>query len=198
MARSGQVAATVMAPISVESMTMAGVLDRVMSPVIGESYLFLLSGPLRVVHLTDHIPLRQVCEALSADLVSQALTTIDGLLKGWGIAAPRIGVASAAHYGANNYRLDWPSAQYGALPIEGGVAVAYRRQIAEAADPQALRRELEEKLAKTRSPYPSAESFAVHELIDPRDTRPALCDWIEWIQPQLDTLCTPVTFGMRP
>ena len=93
MARSGQVAATVMAPISVESMTMAGVLDRVMSPVIGESYLFLLSGPLRVVHLTDHIPLRQVCEALSADLVSQALTTIDGLLKGWGIAAPRIGVA---------------------------------------------------------------------------------------------------------
>ena len=108
------------------------------------------------------------------------------------------GVASAAHYGANNYRLDWPSAQYGALPIEGGVAVAYRRQIAEAADPQALRRELEEKLAKTRSPYPSAESFAVHELIDPRDTRPALCDWIEWIQPQLDTLCTPVTFGMRP
>ncbi len=108
------------------------------------------------------------------------------------------GVASAAHYGANNYRLDWPSAQYGALPIEGGVAVAYRRQIAEAEDPKALRRELEEKLARTQSPYPSAESFAVHELIDPRDTRPALCNWIEWIQPQLETLCDPVTFGMRP
>ena len=93
LARGGQVAATVMAPINVEAMTMAGVIDRVMSPVVGESYLFLLSGPLRVMHLTDHIPLRAVCDAVSADLVLRALTTVDGLLKEWGVAAPRIGVA---------------------------------------------------------------------------------------------------------
>ena len=30
-----------------------------------------------------------------------------------------------------------------------------------------------------------AESFGVHDLIDPRRTRPALCDWIDWIQPLL-------------
>ena len=108
------------------------------------------------------------------------------------------GVASAAHFGPDTYRLDWPSAESGALPIEGGVAVAYRRRIAESDDPMRLRRELEEKLASTRSPYPSAESFAVHELIDPRETRPALCEWVEWIQPQLESLRGPVTFCMRP
>ena len=108
------------------------------------------------------------------------------------------GVASLAHFGPDNYLIDWPSAERGALPIEGGVAVAYRRKIAEAPDPDALRKELEEKLASARSPYRAAESFAVHELIDPRETRPVLCDWIEWIQPRLQSLKGPVTFKLRP
>ena len=108
------------------------------------------------------------------------------------------GVASAAHFGPDTYRLDWPSAESGALPIEGGVAVAYRREIAQAGDPGALRRKLEAQLSATRSPYLAAESFAVHDLIDPRETRPVLCDWVEWIQPRLDTLVGPVTFSMRP
>jgi len=108
------------------------------------------------------------------------------------------GVASAAHFGPDNYLLDWPSAERGALPIEGGVAVAFRRQIAESDDPERLRRELEEKLAASRSPYRPAESFAVHELIDPRETRPALCDWVDWITPRLETLRGPVTFKLRP
>ena len=108
------------------------------------------------------------------------------------------GVASAAHYGAETYVLDWPSAQSGALPIEGGVAVAYRRKIAEAADPLAMRQALEEQLAAARQPYPAAESFAVHDLIDPRETRPALCEWVEWIQPKLEELKGPVRFPMRP
>jgi acetyl-CoA carboxylase carboxyltransferase component len=108
------------------------------------------------------------------------------------------GVASAAHYGSDTYTLNWPSAQSGALPIEGGVAVAFRRQIAAADDPDALRAELEEKLAATRKPYAKAESFSVHDLIDPRETRPMLCDWVDWIQPKLRALNGPVKFGLRP
>ena len=108
------------------------------------------------------------------------------------------GVATAAHYAPGNYVLAWPSVESGALPLEGGVAVAYRREIAAAADPDAKRKELEEKLRDNRSPFPRAESFAVHELIDPRETRPMLCEWIDWIQPQLDDLVGPVHFGMRP
>ncbi len=108
------------------------------------------------------------------------------------------GVATAAHYAPGNYVLAWPSVESGALPLEGGVAVAFHREIAAADNPEEKRREFEEKLREGRSPFPRAESFAVHELIDPRETRPMLCEWIDWIQPQLDTLVGPVRFGMRP
>lgn len=108
------------------------------------------------------------------------------------------GVATAAHYAPNAYVLAWPSVETGALPLEGGVAVAYHREIESAEDPIAKRAEIEERLRDARSPFPRAESFSVHELIDPRETRPVLCNWIEWIQPQLDTLKGPVRFGMRP
>jgi hypothetical protein len=30
-----------------------------------------------------------------------------------------------------------------------------------------------------RSPFRTAEKFSVEEIIDPRDTRPLLCDWAE-------------------
>ena len=96
------------------------------------------------------------------------------------------GVATAAHYAPGNYVLAWPSVESGALPLEGGVAVAFHREIAAAENPEAKRRELEERIREARSPFPRAESFAVHELIDPRETRPMLCEWIDWIQPQLD------------
>jgi len=92
------------------------------------------------------------------------------------------GVAAAAHFGPRGSVFSWPSAETGALPIEGGVAVAFRREIEASPDPEARRRELEEAFASSRSPFPRAESFAVHDLIDPRDTRPALCEWLEWGQ----------------
>jgi len=108
------------------------------------------------------------------------------------------GVATAAHYAPGNYVLAWPSVESGPLPLEGGVAVAFRREIATADNPEEKRRELEERLREARSPFPRAESFAVHELIDPRETRPMLCEWIDWIQPRLDGLVGPVQFGIRP
>jgi acetyl-CoA carboxylase carboxyltransferase component len=108
------------------------------------------------------------------------------------------GVAAAAHFSENGYVLAWPSAEMGPLPVEGGVAVAYRRQLAEADNPDELRAELEEQLAAQQSPFPRAESFSVHDIIDPRETRPALCQWVEWIQPQLEGLKGPVSFSFRP
>ena len=51
------------------------------------------------------------------------------------------GVAGAGH-GAHhrlNLRYAWPRAEWGSLPIEGGVEAAYRRQIEAAPDPDALR-----------------------------------------------------------
>jgi acetyl-CoA carboxylase carboxyltransferase component len=90
------------------------------------------------------------------------------------------GVAAAAHFGPEAHVLMWPSAEGGALPVEGGVAVAFRREIEAAADPEARRRELEQMLSAGRSPFGRAESFGVNDLIDPRLTRPALCEWLSW------------------
>ena len=43
------------------------------------------------------------------------------------------------------------------------------------------RKELELTLAKRSSPFPRAENFSVHELIDPRETRPKLINWLELV-----------------
>ena len=90
------------------------------------------------------------------------------------------GVAGAAHFSPGGYVLSWPSAETGALPVEGGVAIAFKKQIDESDDPEKKRKELEELLAKRSSPFPRSESFSVHELIDPRETRPKLITWLDF------------------
>lgn len=108
------------------------------------------------------------------------------------------GVAAAAHFGPSAYVLGWPSAESGALPLEGGVAIAFKREIEAAADPDEKRRELEERMASARTPFAAAEGFSVHDLIDPRETRPALCNWIEWVQPLLKAQLGARRYAYRP
>ena len=96
------------------------------------------------------------------------------------------GVAAAAHFGEDPYVLAWPSSEAGALPLEGGVAVAFGKEIAKAKNPEKKRKEIEEKLAKSQSPFPRAEAFSVHEIIDPKDTRKYLCAWISRVQKSLE------------
>jgi methylmalonyl-CoA decarboxylase subunit alpha len=108
------------------------------------------------------------------------------------------GVAGGAHFGPGGMRIAWPSAEQGALPVEGGVAVAFRREIAAAPDPEARRRELEERLLSARSPFAAAEAFGVHDMIDPRATRSVLCDWIEVIDPRLSVARAPRGYTYRP
>jgi acetyl-CoA carboxylase carboxyltransferase component len=91
------------------------------------------------------------------------------------------GVAGAGHgnHAMLNLRYAWPSGDWGSLPIAGGLEAAYRRELEAAADPVALRAEIEERLDAVRSPFRTAERFGIEEIIDPRDTRPLLCDWAE-------------------
>lgn len=131
----------------------------------------------------------------AAAIIAAAMCTVP-----WATVVVRksMGLASAVHYGRNAHVLAWPSAEIGALPVEGGVAVAFKREIAAAPDPEAKRRELEEKFAKKQSPFPRADAFAVHDLIDPRETRAKLCDWVELAQPLLKSLLGPTNFSYRP
>ena len=110
------------------------------------------------------------------------------------------GVAQGIHLGPGATVVAWPSAMSGALPVESGVALAFRREIEDAADPEARRAELEEEMARAQSVLPRSEEFGVHDLIDPRETRPVLCDWVEEIQPALETHARAGAprYAMRP
>ncbi|GAB4337909.1 MAG: propionyl-CoA carboxylase subunit beta [Dehalococcoidia bacterium] len=98
------------------------------------------------------------------------------------------GVAGGLHArgGDGMYRrYAWPSGHWGSMHIEGGVAVAYRREIEAAPDPQAKRAEIEARMEALRSPFRTAHAFAIEDIIDPRDTRPLLVDFVEDAQPIL-------------
>ena len=49
-------------------------------------------------------------------------------------------------------RVAWPAADVGGIPPEGGIEAAYKRQLAEAEDPVALRAELEARIESVRGP----------------------------------------------
>ena len=110
------------------------------------------------------------------------------------------GVAGGGHGNTQglNLRYAWPSGDWGSLPIEGGVQAAYRREIEAAGNPDAHRREIEDRLRKYMSPFRTAEAFGVEEIIDPRDTRSLLCDWIETAYENLPTELGPKLRGCRP
>ncbi len=110
------------------------------------------------------------------------------------------GVAGAAHGNAQglNLRYAWPSGDWGSLPIEGGVQAAYRREIEAAPDSAARRHEIEERLNELRSPFRTAEAFGVEEIIDPRDTRPLLCEWVATAYELLPSQLGPKARGFRP
>ena len=89
------------------------------------------------------------------------------------------GVAGAANHkpGSNHFRAAWPSGDWGSLPIEGGIEVAYKAELAEVDDYDEHLTKIKDRLNKLRSPYRSAEYFEIEEIIDPRHTRKYLCHW---------------------
>jgi acetyl-CoA carboxylase carboxyltransferase component len=112
------------------------------------------------------------------------------------------GVAGAGHGDGSrlNLRFAWPSGNWGSLPLAGGLEAAYRRELEAADDPVALRGEIAARLEAVTSPFRTAERFSVEEIIDPRDTRPILCDWAEraheLVQHELHS--GPKMRGLRP
>ena len=93
-------------------------------------------------------------------------------------------------------RYAWPSAQWGSLPIAGGVDAAYRAVIEAADDPAAKRAEIEARLEQFQSPVRTAEAFGVENIIDPRETRRHLTQFANMAAP-LRTTGRP-RFGYRP
>ncbi len=101
--------------------------------------------------------------------------------------------------GGLNFKIAWPSAEWGSLPVEGGVKAAYRREIESAPDPAQREKEIEDELRQLASPFRTAEAFAIEDIIDPRETRPYLCQFIDALQGRLRTQLGPkLKGGVRP
>jgi len=98
-----------------------------------------------------------------------------------------------------NFKIAWPSAEWGSLPLEGGVRAAYKKEIEAAPDPAQKEKEIEAELRRLNSPFLTAEGFGIEDLIDPRETRPYLCRFIDACQPRLRTQLGPkAKIGVRP
>ncbi len=85
----------------------------------------------------------------------------------------------ATPLGRASVRVAWPAADVGGIPPEGGIEAAYKRQLAESADPVALRAEINARIESARGPIGPLNRFQIEEMIDPRDTRKLVCEWVE-------------------
>jgi propionyl-CoA carboxylase beta chain len=147
-----------------------------------------LAGTFRlpVVHLVDQPGFVIGSSSEAAGVVrhgARALAAVEQSTMPWASVLVRrcFGVAGAGHrpLGRWSYRIAWPSGDWGSLPIEGGLEVAFKRMLAESPDAAALKDEIAARLEAVRSPFRTAESFLVVEIVDPADTRPLLCEWAE-------------------
>nr|MBF0685406.1 methylmalonyl-CoA carboxyltransferase [Pseudomonas sp.] len=71
-----------------------------------------------------------------------------------------------------------------------------KAEIEASADPAVKIKEIEERLEKLMTPIRSAETFMIEEIIDPRQTRRYLGEFVELAQPLLKTGQTH--FAYRP
>ncbi len=111
------------------------------------------------------------------------------------------GVAGGLHLrpGGMYRRYAWPSVNWGSMHIEGGATAAYRREIQAAPDPEAKREEIEGRLKAIASPFRTAEAFNIEDIIDPRDTRPLLCGFVEMAQKEIKRQLGPAPgYSYRP
>jgi acetyl-CoA carboxylase carboxyltransferase component len=92
------------------------------------------------------------------------------LRKAYGMGA----VAMCGHQGSQILTLVWPSGEFGALPVEGGVSAGHKSALERAEDQTRTRAEFESYYSQFGSPLSTAETFNFDDLIDPRDTRPLI------------------------
>ena len=74
----------------------------------------------------------------------------------------------------------WPNAEIAVMGAEGAVNILFRKEVSEAADPEAKRRELtEEYQQRFNNPYIAAARGLIDDVIEPRDTRRVLIRALE-------------------
>ncbi len=95
-------------------------------------------------------------------------------------------VMSSKHI-RGDINLAWPSAEIAVMGPEGAINILYRRELAEAEDPEALRAQLVEEYRETfANPYVAASRGYLDDVIEPSQTRPRLINALEMLQNKRD------------
>ncbi|WP_151550210.1 MULTISPECIES: acyl-CoA carboxylase subunit beta [Corynebacterium] len=77
----------------------------------------------------------------------------------------------------------WPTAEIAVMGAEGAVNVVFRKEIANAEDPEAKREEMVAEYKRTFStPYMAASRGLVDDIIDPADTRAVIANALEMLR----------------
>jgi propionyl-CoA carboxylase beta chain len=88
-------------------------------------------------------------------------------------------VMSSKHLRAD-FNVAWPTAEVAVMGPEGAVNIVFRRELADADDPETRRAELiAEYKERFANPYVAAERGYVDDVIEPRRTRPVLVSALE-------------------
>ncbi|UCD08783.1 MAG: 4-hydroxythreonine-4-phosphate dehydrogenase PdxA [Dehalococcoidales bacterium] len=107
MTGGGEAAAMATAPINKESVVKAGYPDtghmKYLARITGttEYAAMLMTGALRVVHLSDHYSLKEACDLVKRDLILAKLILINDSFLKWNVDKPRIGVAALNPHGSD-------------------------------------------------------------------------------------------------
>jgi len=90
-------------------------------------------------------------------------------------------VMASKHIGGDvNYA--WPTAEIAVMGPKGAVNILYRRELAEADDPEARRQELiDEYREEFANPYTAADRGFIDDVIEPGETRARLIDDLEML-----------------
>lgn len=112
---------------------------------------------------------------------------------------PKITVVTRKAYGGaycvmnskairSDLNLAWPTAEFAVMGPEGAVNIIFRRELANAEDPQAMRDELvADYRERFANPYVAAARGDIDDIIEPRDTRPRLINALEMLRNKRDS-----------
>jgi propionyl-CoA carboxylase beta chain len=85
--------------------------------------------------------------------------------------------------------LAWPTAEIAVMGADGAVNIVYRREIASAENPEAVRTaKLDEFRERFASPFIAAENGFVDDVIEPRQTRPRVIRALRMLETKVDTM----------
>jgi acetyl-CoA carboxylase carboxyltransferase component len=95
-------------------------------------------------------------------------------------------VMSSKHI-RGDFNVAWPNAEIAVMGSEGAVNIIYRRELAQAEDPEVRREELiADYREQFSNPYVTAGRGYIDDVIEPRETRPRLINALQMLQHKRD------------